>query len=100
MSPTGWILLVIVGFVTALNPVPHRTNEESLRGALNALTRKQRSLDYNSREFYNLPSFKYRGDERKFDRQQHEDNDFDEDEEELEFLPLGKQTCFILIQIT
>ncbi|XP_043480540.1 uncharacterized protein LOC122510157 [Leptopilina heterotoma] len=88
MSPTGWILLVIVGFVTALNPVPHRTNEESLRGALNALTRKQRSLDYNSREFYNVPSFKYRGDERKFDRQQHEDNDFDEDEEELEFLPL------------
>ncbi|XP_051163610.1 midasin isoform X2 [Leptopilina boulardi] len=89
MSPTGWILFVIVGFVTALNPVPHRTNEESLRGALNALTRKQRSLDYNTREFYNnLPSFKYRGDnDRKFERQR-EDNDFDEDEEELEFLPL------------
>ena len=91
MSPTGWILFVIGGIVTALNPAPHRTNEESLRGALNAITRKQRSLDLNSREFYNdLHSFKYRVDnDRKLERQR-EENDFDEDEEELEFLPLGK----------
>ena len=89
MSPTGWILFVILGIVTALNPAPHRTSEESLRGALNAVTRKQRSLDLNSREYYNdLHSFKYRGADRKLDRQR-EENDFDEDEEELEFLPLG-----------
>lgn len=65
-------------------------NGASLRGAVDAVTRKQRSLDTNSQEYYNgLHSFKYHGDaDRKFDRERQGDRqEVDEVDEEIEFLP-------------
>ncbi|XP_076671181.1 uncharacterized protein LOC143370235 isoform X2 [Andrena cerasifolii] len=91
MSRKEWLLVFLMaGTATALAMVPHQTMEESLKGALNAITRKQRSLDTNSQDYYgDLLPFKYRGDEadRKFDRDRQGDREIDEEDEEIEFLP-------------
>ncbi|XP_029169110.1 uncharacterized protein LOC114939051 [Nylanderia fulva] len=86
MASRRWMLpLLILGAgAYALVPAARQLNRESLRSALDAVARKQRSLDAaDSPEYYNdLHSFKYHGGaDRKFDR------DFDEDDEEIEFLP-------------
>ncbi|XP_003426568.1 uncharacterized protein LOC100679629 isoform X1 [Nasonia vitripennis] len=47
-----WLLLLALSLVGALSPVPHQTSEESLRSALNAVTRKQRSLNANAQAYY------------------------------------------------
>lgn len=79
MTSKTWVLLFLAGFASALGPPPHRTDEGSLRSALNAVTRKQRSLESGPDEYYNdLHSLKYYGDR---------DRDRDDD---LEFLPFGK----------
>nr|XP_034193355.1 uncharacterized protein LOC117610271 [Osmia lignaria]XP_034193357.1 uncharacterized protein LOC117610271 [Osmia lignaria]XP_034193358.1 uncharacterized protein LOC117610271 [Osmia lignaria]XP_034193359.1 uncharacterized protein LOC117610271 [Osmia lignaria]XP_034193360.1 uncharacterized protein LOC117610271 [Osmia lignaria]XP_034193361.1 uncharacterized protein LOC117610271 [Osmia lignaria]XP_034193362.1 uncharacterized protein LOC117610271 [Osmia lignaria]XP_034193363.1 uncharacterized p len=91
MLPQEWLLaFLIAGTATALAPTSHQTMEESLKTALDAITRKQRSLD--SQEYYNdLRSFKYHDaeDERKFNRERPEDNNrvLEEEDEEIEFLP-------------
>ncbi|XP_015522489.2 uncharacterized protein LOC107226248 isoform X1 [Neodiprion lecontei] len=76
MMRKSWILLVVAGFASALGPPPHRTEEGSLRSALNAVTRKQRSLESSPDEYYNdLHSLKFYG---------NRDRERDDD---LEFLP-------------
>lgn len=91
-----WMLILFaVGAAIALGPVSHQTRGESLKGALDAITRKQRSLDTSSQDYYNdLQAFKYHGGEaeRKFDRERQGDREIDEDEEEIEFLPNGKHS--------
>ncbi|XP_076243192.1 uncharacterized protein LOC143184674 isoform X2 [Calliopsis andreniformis] len=90
MPRQEWFLIfLIAGTATALAPMPRQTMEESLKGALDTITRKQRSLDTNSQEYYNdLRSFKYHGDpDRKFDRERQGDREIDEEDEEIEFLP-------------
>ncbi|XP_017760953.1 PREDICTED: uncharacterized protein LOC108551328 [Eufriesea mexicana] len=86
-----WLLVVLItGSVTALNSVPQHATEESLRSALDAITRKQRSLDTNSQDYYNdLRSYKYHGGdgERKFDRERQNERELEEEDEEIEFLP-------------
>lgn len=84
------LLLLVNGLlvaVSALNPVPHRTNEESLRGALNAVTRKQRSLNANPQEYY-----EYKG---SSNRQQVANEQQDDDN--LAFIPAGK--FFFLLNV-
>lgn len=69
MTTRCWLFMAIVGLASAaLEPVPHQTNEESLRGALNAVTRKQRSLGSNA--YY--------------------DRDEEDDDDELAFIPAGE----------
>ncbi|XP_063993160.1 uncharacterized protein LOC135170910 [Diachasmimorpha longicaudata] len=82
------LAFLLVGLALATSPVPHQTSEDSLRSALNAVTRKQRSLDGLPQDYYgDLRSFKYHGEpERKFERE--EIPEMDEDEDDLEFLPL------------
>ncbi|XP_053999241.1 LOW QUALITY PROTEIN: uncharacterized protein LOC128887411 [Hylaeus anthracinus] len=86
-----WLLiLLIVGTATSMAPVARQSMDESLKGALDAVTRKQRSLDPNSQEYYNdLRSYKYHGGEgdRKFDRDRQGDREIDAEDEEIEFLP-------------
>lgn len=88
MAPQEWMLpLVIMGAVITLISASRQTNHESLKSALDAVARKQRSLDENSPEYYNnLHSFKYHG---KNDAEQKFDRDLDDEEEEIEFLPSG-----------
>nr|QTE34469.1 pacifastin [Cataglyphis nodus] len=87
MASRRWMLpLLILGTgVIASVPAARQSNRESLRSALDAVARKQRSLDAaDTPEYYNdLHSFKYHGGgaDHKFDR------DFDEEDEEIEFLP-------------
>lgn len=91
LSSTLWLFMTLmVGLSLAVSSLSHQTKEESLRNALAAVTRKQRSLNSLPQDYYNdLRSFKYHGEPViKFDRE--EIPDLDEDEEELEFLPLGK----------
>ncbi|XP_076757892.1 uncharacterized protein LOC143427546 [Xylocopa sonorina] len=87
MLTQEWLLVcLIMGSATALTPDSNPTMEESLRTALDAITRKQRSLDTNSQEYYNdLHSFKYHGGEG--DRERQGERDMEEDDEEIEFLP-------------
>lgn len=79
--------LLILGTVAiTLVPAARQFHDELLRSnAGNVMRRQKRSLDAaDSPEYYNdLHSFKYHGGDtdRKFDR------DFDEDDEEIEFLP-------------
>ncbi|XP_011493936.1 PREDICTED: uncharacterized protein LOC105359131 [Ceratosolen solmsi marchali] len=85
-----WIFLVGLGLVAALNPVPHQMSEESLRTALNAVTRKQRSLNTNPQAYYDdLPLFKYQEDngERNFQRQQVGSDEIDDNKDSLAFIP-------------
>ncbi|XP_012274531.1 uncharacterized protein LOC105696547 [Orussus abietinus] len=85
MLPESSIFALILGLAAALGPAPHQTDEDSMLSALNAVTRKQRSLDHNPQEFYdNLRSLKYRDGvaERKLQR------DLSDDQDDLEFLPL------------
>lgn len=96
MATQGWMLplLILGSSAIALIPAaPAKSDQESLRSALDAVARKQRSLDaVDSPEYYNdLHSFKYHGGDadRKFDR------DFDADDEELEFLPSGKKRILL-----
>lgn len=90
MASRRWMLTLLILGISAIALVPavRQPNRESLRSALDAVARKQRSLDAaDSPEYYNdLHSFKYHGGgaDRKFDR------DFDEEDEEIEFLPGGK----------
>lgn len=88
-----WLLiLLIIGAATAMVPVPRQTMEESLTGALDAITRKQRSLDAASQDYYNeLRPYKYHEDDtdRKFDREQVK-REIDPDDEQIEFLPNGR----------
>ncbi|XP_011877808.1 PREDICTED: stress response protein NST1 [Vollenhovia emeryi] len=85
MASPRWMLpLLILGTgAVALVPAARQFHDELPRS--NNAVRKQRSLDAaDSPEYYNdLHSFKYHGGDtdRKFDR------DFDEDDEEIEFLP-------------
>ncbi|XP_012230372.1 uncharacterized protein [Linepithema humile] len=87
MASQGWMLplLILGSSAIALVPAARLSKQESLKSALDAVARKQRSLDTaDSPEYYNdLHSFKYHGGDadRKFDR------DFDADDEEIEFLP-------------
>lgn len=86
-----WIFVILtVGLTVIVTSIPHQTKEESLQSALAAVTRKQRSLNSLPQDYYNdLRSFKYHGDPvLKFDRE--EIPELNENEEELEFLPLGK----------
>lgn len=93
MLPQEWLLVsLLMGSATALAPMPHHSMEESLRSALDAITRKQRSLDTNSQDYYNdLRSFKYHGGEgeRKLDRERQGEREIEEEDEEIEFLPNG-----------
>lgn len=86
MASQGWVLplLVLCTGALALVPVARPSNQESLRSALDAVARNQRSLD--AVDYNDLHSFKYHGGDadRKFDR------DLDEEDEEIEFLPGGK----------
>lgn len=91
MASLRWMLpLLILGTgAIALASATRQFHDELLRNTRNKREmRKQRSLDAaDSPEYYNdLHSFKYHGGDtdRKFDR------DFDEDDEEIEFLPGGK----------
>ena len=97
MLPQEWLLaFLLVGLATALTPLPHHSTEESLKSALDAITRKQRSLDTNSQDYYNdLRSFKYHGGEgeRKLDRERQGEREMEEEEEEIEFLPNGIVSC-------
>ncbi|XP_011302825.1 uncharacterized protein [Fopius arisanus] len=89
MSRIFWpLVFLLVGLTLAAMPVPHQTSEDTLRSALNAVTRKQRSLGALPQDYYgDLRSFKYHGDpERKFERE--EVPEMDDDEDDLEFLPL------------
>lgn len=99
MASPQWMLpLLILGTgAIALVPAARQFHDELLRNNIvsNNVVRKQRSLNAaDSPEYYNdLHSFKYHGGDtdRKFDR------DFDEDDEEIEFLPSGKtfpRQCF------
>lgn len=87
MTSQRWMLslLILGSSAIALVSAARLSKQESLRSALDAVARKQRSLDTaDSPEYYNdLHSFKYHGGDadRKFDR------DFDADDEEIEFLP-------------
>nr|XP_031849266.1 uncharacterized protein LOC116434742 [Nomia melanderi] len=86
-----WLLiLLIAGAATAMILVSREKKEESLTGALDAITRKQRSLDAASQDYYNdLRPYKYHdGDtDRKFDREQHLEREIDPEDEQIEFLP-------------
>ncbi|XP_014471643.1 PREDICTED: uncharacterized protein LOC106742847 isoform X2 [Dinoponera quadriceps] len=83
MASQGWLLpLLVLGTgALALIPTARQSSQESLRSALDAVIRKQRSLD--AVDYNDLHSFKYHGGDadRKFDR------DLDEEDEEIEFLP-------------
>ncbi|XP_071650442.1 uncharacterized protein [Temnothorax longispinosus] len=85
MASPRWILPLLILGTSAITLIPaaRQFHDELLRSPKNV--RKQRSLDMaDSPEYYNdLHSFKYHGGDtdRKFDR------DFDEDDEEIEFLP-------------
>lgn len=84
MMSKSWVLLFVAGIASALGPPPHRMDEGSLRSALNAVTRKQRSLESSPDEYYNdLHSFKYYG-----GRDRERDDD-------LEFLPFGENPVVI-----
>jgi len=90
MASPRWMLSLLIlgtGAIT-LVPAAQQFHDELLRSNLNNVARKKRTLPPlpGSPEYYNdLHSFKYHGDtDRKFDR------DFDEDDEEIEFLPGGK----------
>jgi hypothetical protein len=90
MTLKCWIFVAGLGLVAALNPVPHQMSEESLRSALNAVTRKQRSLNANSQAYYDdLPLLKYREDngDRQFQRQQVGGEEIDDNEDSLAFIP-------------
>lgn len=93
MLGQGWILMLVSVGITALAPAPYETNEESLRSALNAVTRKQISLEPASQEYYNdFRPLKYHRDdvERMFEKGRQGDRVLPEGDEELEFLPNGK----------
>lgn len=93
MLGQGWILTLVSVGITALAPAPYERNEESLRSALDAVTRKRISLEPASQEYYNdFPSLKYHaGDvERMFERERQADRILPKGEEELEFLPNGE----------
>ncbi|XP_036142895.1 uncharacterized protein LOC105829650 isoform X2 [Monomorium pharaonis] len=87
MALPRWMLplLVLVTGAITLVPAARQFHDELFRSNLNNVARKKRSLDTaDAPEYYNdLHSFKYHGGDtdRKFDR------DFDEDDEEIEFLP-------------
>nr|XP_050862762.1 uncharacterized protein LOC127069622 [Vespula vulgaris]XP_050862764.1 uncharacterized protein LOC127069622 [Vespula vulgaris] len=90
MLGQGWILMLVSVGITALAPAPYETNEESLRSALNAVTRKQISLEPASQEYYNdFRPLKYHRDdvERMFEKGRQGDRVLPEGDEELEFLP-------------
>ncbi|CAK9828597.1 hypothetical protein ANTRET_LOCUS6098 [Anthophora retusa] len=91
MIPQEWLpVLLLVGSTAVVAALPPQATDESLKSVLDAISRKQRSLDTNSQEYYNdLRSFKYHGgeSERKFDRDRQGDREIDEGDEEIEFLP-------------
>lgn len=86
-------LTLTLTLTLAASPVPHQSNEDSLRNALDAVTRKQRSLGSLPQDYYNdLRTFKYHGEpERNFDMEEIPEMD-DDDGDDLEFLPLGIST--------
>lgn len=92
-----WLLiLLIAGATTAMIPVSREKMEESLTGALDAITRRQRSLDAASQDYYNdLRPYKYHdGDtDRKLDREQQLEREIDPEDEQIEFLPNGRYRC-------
>ncbi|XP_011169138.1 uncharacterized protein LOC105202364 [Solenopsis invicta] len=87
MASPRWMLPLLILGTSAITLVPaaREFHDELFRGNPDNLVRKKRSLDAaDTPEYYNdLHSFKYHGGDtdRKFDR------DFDEDDEEIEFLP-------------
>lgn len=84
------MLLLFAIPARSLGPIPHQTSEESLRGALDAVVRKQRSLEPSSQDYYNeLRAFKYHGGEpeRELERERQGEPEIDIDDEEIEFLP-------------
>ncbi|XP_043283662.1 uncharacterized protein [Venturia canescens] len=86
------LVLSAAALVSASSILPRHADEESLKSALDAVTRKQRSLDLSHHDYYSdLENFKYRpnepGNEDPFGRQQDQDSADDEDEA-LEFLPI------------
>lgn len=92
MTSQGWMLplLVVIVRATVLISAARLPNQESLKGALDAVNAwKQRSLDAAdvAPEYYNdlYSTFKYRDNDagRKFDR------NFGENDEDIEFLPGG-----------
>lgn len=93
-----WLLLLGLGLVGALSPVPHQTSEESLRSALNAVTRKQRSLNANAQAYYaDLTPYgaaAVAGGGGKLQRQQvgtsGSNDEIDDNEESLAFIPSGE----------
>ncbi|KAF7385539.1 hypothetical protein HZH68_013969 [Vespula germanica] len=90
MLGQGWILTLVSVGITALAPAPYETNGESLRSALNAVTRKQISLEPASQEYYNdFRPLKYQRDdvERMLEKERQGDRVLPEGDEELEFLP-------------
>ena len=93
--PAAWCALLVaglVGFAAALAPVPHQTSEESLRSALNAVTRKQRSLSAGA--YYGggeLPPPLYEMNKRKPQQvAANAGDEIDDNEETLAFIPAGE----------
>ncbi|XP_014218108.1 uncharacterized protein LOC106646579 [Copidosoma floridanum] len=87
----GWLPLVcLMGLASALGPLPpHRMSEESLRGALSAVARKQRSLNSAPHDYYlELPMTRLGGPEDKLSRGQQVATD-DMDNDALDFIPPG-----------
>ena len=85
--PTTQCLLIALGLglaAAALSPVPHQTSEESLRGALDAVTRKQRSLAAGP--YYAELPLKYQP------GLQQVANDEIDDADDLAFIPSGKRS--------
>lgn len=91
-----WALSLALSFallISASSILPHHTDEESLKSALDAVTRKQRSLDFSPpRDYYNdSPNFKYRPNDAEnedaFVRQP--EQDLEDEDDDLEFLPIG-----------
>ncbi|XP_066582257.1 uncharacterized protein [Prorops nasuta] len=73
------LVCLAVGLAITSGIEGQQDNEESLRSALNAVTRKQRSLDGNSQDYYSdLRSFRYHGPDA--------DRKFDDEEPIIEFL--------------
>lgn len=95
MPRREWLLIILIAgmamAVAAIVPVPHRTMQESLSltGALDAISRKQRSLDTSPQNY----DFDYHGAhpdrDRKVNKERQAEREIDGENEQLEFLPNG-----------
>ncbi|XP_014608851.1 PREDICTED: uncharacterized protein LOC106789278 [Polistes canadensis] len=90
MLKQSWILMFLSVGITALAPARYETDVESLKSALNAVKRKQITLEPTSQEYYNdFRSRKYHEGnvERNFEMERQNDRVLPDENEKLEFLP-------------